>query len=108
MNKRIVWSVILVPLLVVGLIFTVGCGYKPQMTAFEVCQHVDTILNTTEQVRYTAQWAEYVGGTPEEEGWSPREKGTWWVTVKMVGKITATLIYSFNEITGELKALRVA
>jgi len=125
MNKRIVWSIILVPFLVIGLIFAVGCGESEptsKMTAPEVCQYVNQALpneyryqssTARYEIRYTALSAEHLG----EGIWQVRVKtiaepqrlkeGQWVFGTGMGGGIPVFVQYQFNETTGALTIKRV-
>jgi hypothetical protein len=129
MNKGIVWSIILIPLLVIGQVFTLGCKESeptPQMTAPEVCQYVSQALSnkyeyvgaeSRYELSYSAQEATYIGGmlyNNESDARVP--EGTWFVT-GILTKESQQLIegqwvskgigqyyryYHFNENTAEL------
>jgi len=117
MKRRIVWSIILVPFIVIGLVFTIGCEEPeptPKMTAPEVCQYVNQALRneyisysptTRYEVRYTALSAVY------------QLEGRWLVNVKVVSEQQklrdgqwvgtsaggiVTQQYYFSETTGAL------
>lgn len=117
MKRRIVWSIILVPFIVIGLVFTIGCEEPestPKMTAPEVCQYVNQALpneyvylssTARYEYQYTALSAEYLGEgiwqvTVENMVEGQRlEEGQWVLGREMV---QAPLVhqYQFNETTG--------
>lgn len=124
MNKRIIWSIILVPLLVISLVFPLGCKEsEPKMTAPEVCQYVNqalpneyNYLNSTSryEISYTAVKARYA--EPE----TLFAEGVWCVSVEVTtepqqlingqwvftgasGSVDTVLApYLFSEETGEV------
>ena len=124
MKKRIVWSVILVPFLVIGLIFTVGCEEQepaPKMTAPEVCQYVNQALPDDyvylgsairSERHFTAQEAVYVEDTwlvTVKIEFEPQQlkEGQWVFDAHRVAH-SVLIIYSFDENTAALKIKEVA
>jgi len=130
MNKRIVWSIILVPFLVIGLLFTVSCaGQTPRMTAAEVCQYVNQALpneyvyqSSTARLEFRYIVQEAVNPHKEKIETEPRlPKGTWIITVKVVVEYQMlkegqwvgvrstdfqTKFYYFNENTGAVTEVK--
>lgn len=100
MNKRIVWTVILVPLLVIGLVLIIGCGEpKPKittpeqkmtapeqkMTAPEVCQYVNQAL--TDEYRYESATRRYLVRFTARKARYSDGMGTWCVSVEVTSEL---------------------
>jgi len=123
MNKRIVLSVILAPLIFSSLIFAVGCGEsetEPKMTAPEVCQYVNQALRpehelisltARREVCFRALSAKHLGeGIWQVEvektvQYQQLKEGQWIPTQSLLGISTPEATYSAQYLFNETTAL---